>query len=282
MVSNRIYDVLACGTPVVSDAMVEIEEQFEDVVPMYSDPGGSRRRWWSSCNRIRPAPSVWPMTGRRVVSVSAHTRPSSEASRRPARRSRAAAVALTSVGLELPEWRRSAASSNGAAVRSLGCDRGRGAARHPGSTARRSGPARPQETIDAHDLPDVRGRGRRLRDRHAPQWDVTRRPLARVPRRVAGNARRAAACRVPTTPPVTGRTRRSRSSTTSCSRRLGGSWDEPPVLPSGWECEPRSRRPPRPRHETRSRPRSAIGGRLRSWSGSRTRGSRSCCPSGAP
>jgi glycosyltransferase involved in cell wall biosynthesis len=34
-VSNRIFDVLACGTPVISDAMPEITDLFGDAVPMY-------------------------------------------------------------------------------------------------------------------------------------------------------------------------------------------------------------------------------------------------------
>jgi glycosyltransferase involved in cell wall biosynthesis len=38
MVSNRVYDVLACGTPIVSDRLPEISEQFGDLVPMYTGP----------------------------------------------------------------------------------------------------------------------------------------------------------------------------------------------------------------------------------------------------
>jgi glycosyltransferase involved in cell wall biosynthesis len=34
-VSNRLYDVLACGTPVISDEVAGIPELFDDAVPMY-------------------------------------------------------------------------------------------------------------------------------------------------------------------------------------------------------------------------------------------------------
>lgn len=37
-VSNRIFDVAACGVPVLSDHLVEIEELFGDLVPMWQDP----------------------------------------------------------------------------------------------------------------------------------------------------------------------------------------------------------------------------------------------------
>lgn len=37
-VSNRILDVLACGTPVVSDHLPEIGELFDDLVPTWTDP----------------------------------------------------------------------------------------------------------------------------------------------------------------------------------------------------------------------------------------------------
>lgn len=42
-VSNRIFDVLACGTPVVSDHLPEITELFGDVVPTWRDPGQLRQ-----------------------------------------------------------------------------------------------------------------------------------------------------------------------------------------------------------------------------------------------
>jgi hypothetical protein len=35
-VSNRVFDVLACGTPVISDHLAEIDELFEGTVPTYS------------------------------------------------------------------------------------------------------------------------------------------------------------------------------------------------------------------------------------------------------
>jgi spore maturation protein CgeB len=35
-VSNRLFDVLACGTPVISDHLPEIEELFDGAVPTYS------------------------------------------------------------------------------------------------------------------------------------------------------------------------------------------------------------------------------------------------------
>jgi hypothetical protein len=37
MVSNRVYDVLACGTPLVSDHLGALEAQFGDLVPTYTD-----------------------------------------------------------------------------------------------------------------------------------------------------------------------------------------------------------------------------------------------------
>jgi glycosyltransferase involved in cell wall biosynthesis len=57
-VSNRIFDVLACGTPIISDDVAEIRELFGDVVPTYrtsdelgelvrdalDDPAAARRR----------------------------------------------------------------------------------------------------------------------------------------------------------------------------------------------------------------------------------------------
>lgn len=41
-VSNRLFDVLACGTPVISDSMPEITELFDDTVPTYRDAGELR------------------------------------------------------------------------------------------------------------------------------------------------------------------------------------------------------------------------------------------------
>ncbi|MET0884644.1 MAG: glycosyltransferase, partial [Acidimicrobiales bacterium] len=37
IVSNRIYDVLACGTPVVSDRLPEIDDQLPDGVLTFAD-----------------------------------------------------------------------------------------------------------------------------------------------------------------------------------------------------------------------------------------------------
>src|SRR5262249_10142955 len=37
IVSNRIFDALACGTPVISDFLPEVRELFGDSVPMYQD-----------------------------------------------------------------------------------------------------------------------------------------------------------------------------------------------------------------------------------------------------
>jgi spore maturation protein CgeB len=36
-VSNRLFDVLACGTPVISDHLPEIEELLGDAVPTWRD-----------------------------------------------------------------------------------------------------------------------------------------------------------------------------------------------------------------------------------------------------
>jgi O-antigen biosynthesis protein len=58
MVSNRLFDALACGTPVISDYLPEVRELFGDAVPMYrdgtdlrelvdatlADPSGARHR----------------------------------------------------------------------------------------------------------------------------------------------------------------------------------------------------------------------------------------------
>jgi spore maturation protein CgeB len=41
-VSNRIFDALACGTPVISDYMPEITELFEGAVLTYRDPSELR------------------------------------------------------------------------------------------------------------------------------------------------------------------------------------------------------------------------------------------------
>jgi spore maturation protein CgeB len=41
-VSNRLFDALACGTPVISDDMPEITEIFGDLVRTYHDPAELR------------------------------------------------------------------------------------------------------------------------------------------------------------------------------------------------------------------------------------------------
>ena len=41
-VSNRIFDVIACGTPVISDDLPEIHDLFGTLVPTWSGPGGLR------------------------------------------------------------------------------------------------------------------------------------------------------------------------------------------------------------------------------------------------
>jgi hypothetical protein len=43
-VSNRLFDALACGTPVISDALPEIETLFGDAVPTYDEPSTLRSR----------------------------------------------------------------------------------------------------------------------------------------------------------------------------------------------------------------------------------------------
>jgi len=37
MVSNRVFDALACGTPVITDFLPEVRELFGDAVAMYQD-----------------------------------------------------------------------------------------------------------------------------------------------------------------------------------------------------------------------------------------------------
>jgi hypothetical protein len=41
-VSNRLFDALACGTPVVSDDLPEVADLFGDAVPTYSEPAELR------------------------------------------------------------------------------------------------------------------------------------------------------------------------------------------------------------------------------------------------
>jgi len=42
-VSNRIFDALACGTPVISDDVAEVDTLFEGAVPTFGDAAGLRR-----------------------------------------------------------------------------------------------------------------------------------------------------------------------------------------------------------------------------------------------
>jgi glycosyltransferase involved in cell wall biosynthesis len=42
-VSNRIFDVLACGTPVISDEVDEIDELTDSAVPIYTTPADLRK-----------------------------------------------------------------------------------------------------------------------------------------------------------------------------------------------------------------------------------------------
>jgi O-antigen biosynthesis protein len=42
IVSNRVFDALSCGTPVVTDSLPEVRELFGDAVPVYEDSDGLR------------------------------------------------------------------------------------------------------------------------------------------------------------------------------------------------------------------------------------------------
>ena len=54
-VSNRIFDVLACGTPVISDHLPEIAELFGDAVPTYRRRRRPRGPWSGTFWTTRPA-----------------------------------------------------------------------------------------------------------------------------------------------------------------------------------------------------------------------------------
>lgn len=70
-VSNRLFDVLACGVPVISDAMPEIDELFEGAVGTYrtTDELGDRVR---TCLDDRAAARRAADAGRRLV-LARHT-----------------------------------------------------------------------------------------------------------------------------------------------------------------------------------------------------------------
>ena len=82
-VSNRLFDVLACGTPVISDHLPEIEVLFGDAVPTYSSdrrarrPGaggagrrGRRRERWRRAAAPPCSHSTRSITGRASFSAS--------------------------------------------------------------------------------------------------------------------------------------------------------------------------------------------------------------------
>lgn len=54
-VSNRVFDALACGTPVVSDELPELEELFGDAVLVYRDPAELRKHVESVLNTPKEA-----------------------------------------------------------------------------------------------------------------------------------------------------------------------------------------------------------------------------------
>jgi hypothetical protein len=54
-VSNRIFDVLACGTPVISDHLPEIAELFGDAVATYRDPDDLR----ALVDSVERDPETW-------------------------------------------------------------------------------------------------------------------------------------------------------------------------------------------------------------------------------
>jgi spore maturation protein CgeB len=70
-VSNRLFDVLACGTPVISDHLPEIDELFGGAVATYSSPADLG-------NQIRaaladPATAREVATGGRAIVLAQHT-----------------------------------------------------------------------------------------------------------------------------------------------------------------------------------------------------------------
>jgi O-antigen biosynthesis protein len=52
-VSNRLFDALACGTPIVSDFLPEIRDLFDDAVGTYAEPG--ELRTWIEAALADPA-----------------------------------------------------------------------------------------------------------------------------------------------------------------------------------------------------------------------------------
>jgi len=71
MVSNRIFDALACGTPVISDYLPEVRELFGDAVPMYRD-GAELRSLVDAALADPTAARQRAATGREQV-LAAHT-----------------------------------------------------------------------------------------------------------------------------------------------------------------------------------------------------------------
>ncbi len=90
-VSNRIFDALACGTPVISDDLPEVAELFADSVPMYREPD-QLRTLVDIALSDPPAARQRAAEGRRRV-LAAHTFD---------HRARALLDALARHGLDLP------------------------------------------------------------------------------------------------------------------------------------------------------------------------------------
>ena len=87
-VSNRIFDVLACGAPVISDHLPEIEDLLGDAVATYTTPAELSERSRGRAGRPGgrpPAGRGGPSRGSR----SAHIRPPCASTSRVARRLRA-------------------------------------------------------------------------------------------------------------------------------------------------------------------------------------------------
>ena len=87
--SNRLFDVLACGTPVISDAVPEIAEVFGDTVQTYENPDDLKRLVDAIANDPESA-SGRASRGREIV-LAAHTFD---------HRARELAAALTRAGLD--------------------------------------------------------------------------------------------------------------------------------------------------------------------------------------
>jgi glycosyltransferase involved in cell wall biosynthesis len=71
VVSNRIFDALACGTPVISDFLPEVRELFGNAVPMYRD-GAELRSLVDAALGDPTAARQRAATGREEV-LAAHT-----------------------------------------------------------------------------------------------------------------------------------------------------------------------------------------------------------------